>query len=184
MFAAASADGTVTLWDSATWMLRRTLQTLRRPPKNPSLFRVVVEAVLDVAWSPDGNMLALASHYNVEVWDTATGAALRTLRAHSAYVCAVIWSPDGKMLASASWDKTVKLWDPVTQAALQTLKGHSGYVHAVAWSPDGKVLASASEDNTVRLWNLATEMAGAEVSTSKDDLGIIKRLFGSRQERS
>jgi WD40 repeat protein len=95
----------------------------------------------------------------VRLWDTATGAALQTLKGHSSYVNSVAFSTDGKVLASGSDDKTVRLWDTATGAALQTLEGHSSYVHSVAFSTDGKVLASGSGDKTVRLWDTATGAA-------------------------
>ncbi|KAI9868958.1 MAG: hypothetical protein M1813_002781 [Trichoglossum hirsutum] len=73
----------------------------------------------------------------VRLWDSATGAAHRTLEGHLDRVAAVAFSPDGKLVASGSCDKTVRLWDSATGAARRTLEGHSGYIFAVAFSPDG-----------------------------------------------
>ncbi|KAL8296096.1 hypothetical protein RB600_001541 [Gaeumannomyces tritici] len=114
-------------------------------------------SVSSVAFSPDGQRLASASHDNtVKLWDAATGACLQTLEGHSYRVSSVAFSPDGQRLASASHDNTVKLWDAATGACLQTLEGHSDTVSSVAFSPDGQRLASASHDNTVKLWDAAT----------------------------
>ena len=120
------------------------------------------EAVDAVAFSPDGRLLASASGNTVYLWDTATGAAVRTLEGHGNGVNAVVFSPNGSLLASVSWDRTVRLWDPATGAAVRTLEGHGNSVTAVAFSRDGRLLASASVDKTVRLWDPTT---GAPVRT-------------------
>jgi hypothetical protein len=47
----------------------------------------------------------------VRIWDTETGADLRTLRGHERPVFCVSVSPDGRRIVSGSWDDTVKTWD-------------------------------------------------------------------------
>jgi WD40 repeat protein len=110
-----------------------------------------------VAFSPDGQLVASASHdKTVRLWEAATGTCRSTLEGHSDNVTAVAFSPDGQLVASASWDKTVRLWEAATGTCRSTLEGHSGAVTAVAFSPDGQLVASASHDGTVRLWEAAT----------------------------
>jgi WD40 repeat protein len=112
--------------------------------------------VYNVAFSPDGRLLATASlDRTARVWDPATGDCLRTLTGHTNTVWAVAFSPDGRLLATASPDMTARVWDPATGDCLRTLTGHTDGVTFVTFSPDGR-LATASDDRTARVWDPAT----------------------------
>ena len=78
--------------------------------------------VEDVAFSPDGKTLAMASREGtVHLWDVATGKLLETLKGHSSAVDAVVFSPDGRTLASGGSDQTVRLWNVETRRELMQL---------------------------------------------------------------
>ncbi|GAA0247176.1 hypothetical protein GCM10010492_53500 [Saccharothrix mutabilis subsp. mutabilis] len=113
--------------------------------------------VLGIAFSPDGRRIATAGvDRSVLIWDSATGAVLKTLTGHAAAVNGVQFSPDGRLLATASHDQTVKLWDPATGTPLATLTGHTGWIRTAKFSPDGHTLATAGHDQTVILWDITT----------------------------
>ncbi|KAM0520629.1 hypothetical protein ACHAPE_003026 [Trichoderma viride] len=113
-------------------------------------------AVNNVAFSPDGKMIASGRDKSIQLWEVSTGIFKQTLKGHSDQINSVAFSPDGKILASASHDNTIRLWEMSTGSHKQTLEGHNGQINCVAFSPDGKILASASHDNTIRLWEMST----------------------------
>ncbi|MCS6872734.1 MAG: hypothetical protein NZ571_14905, partial [Anaerolineae bacterium] len=105
----------------------------------------------DVAFSPDGKTLAVASSIGIWLYDSQDlSREPRLLEEQKLFVDSVAWSPDGQRLASGGMDSTIRVWDVQSGKVLQTLKGHTGGVRTVAWSPDGSMLASGSYDNTVR----------------------------------
>ena len=111
--------------------------------------------IQEVAFSPDGSLLAVASRIGIWLYDAATSRELALLLGHTSEVNSVSFSPDGSTLASGSWDNTVKLWDVATRRNIATLEGHRNNVYSVSFSPDGSTLASGSH-REVKLWDVAT----------------------------
>eukprot|EP01114_Cavostelium_apophysatum_P022517 TRINITY_DN8175_c0_g1_i1.p1 TRINITY_DN8175_c0_g1~~TRINITY_DN8175_c0_g1_i1.p1 ORF type:complete len:412 (-),score=73.95 TRINITY_DN8175_c0_g1_i1:241-1476(-) len=118
------------------------------------------EAVLCVAFSPDGTKLASGSgDTTVRFWDVDTNTPTHTCRGHTNWVLSVAWSPDGKKLASGGNDNAVRIWDPETGKQIgSALQGHKRYVTAIAWepyhkNPDCVRLATSSKDGTVKIWD-------------------------------
>jgi len=131
--------GHISLWDAATFESTNTLRADHG------------QLVFDVAWTGDGQHLAvaLAAGY-LRLWDTE-GRPARTVRAHGEAVRCLAFAPDGKLLATGSSDRTIKLWDAKTWELAATIKGQVGVVQGVAWSPDGTLLASVGGDG-LSIW--------------------------------
>ncbi|HLZ81567.1 MAG TPA: TIR domain-containing protein, partial [Ktedonobacteraceae bacterium] len=113
--------------------------------------------VFNIAWSPEGHILASASEdKTIRLWNTENGKCLLVLTDHSDMVYSVAWSPDGQILASSSADKTIRLWDHKTGRQIRILEGHTSSVICVTFSRDGRILASKSHDGTVQIWRTDT----------------------------
>ncbi|WP_283134503.1 WD40 repeat domain-containing protein [Rhizohabitans arisaemae] len=155
MLASAGEDGAVLLWNTA-----------QASPAGHAT------RVNDVAFSPDGGLLAAADAHRTSVWETRSRTlhAIRTDPAKDVY--ALAFSPDGRTLAMAMGESgsspetsagTVTLWDLGTGTSSELI-GHTGAVLDVAFSPDGRTLATGSVDSTVILWDVARRTRLADLT--------------------
>jgi WD40 repeat protein/serine/threonine protein kinase len=145
--AAASAGGTVRVWDAQTGRLIQELpgHELR---------------AASVAFSRDGrNLLASGSWAGVvRIWDVPTGTCLSTLvGGRPDPISAVAFSPDSRRLAAGHVEHVIDLWDATTGTAVCTLREHSISINGLAFSYDSDRLGSVGEDGTVRVWDLVAQ---------------------------
>jgi WD40 repeat protein len=127
--------------------------------------------VIDLAWSPDGALLAAASAAGpVSIFKSSDGAKLHELPGHDAGTNCLAWRPNsdvGRPLADAPSESTshlaattlatggqdgkVKLWDAASGQHTATAELGSAWVEHLAWRPDGSTLAAASGRDLVFL---------------------------------
>jgi WD40 repeat protein len=125
--------------------------------------------VKDVAYSPDGALLASAGGEGdpvVKIWDAATGDELRALHGYEYQVWQVAFSPDGKILAtSGSPHGTVKLWGVATWTEVPGCKLEPGEeFQRVAFAPDSKTLAvSEAKSKRVKFWDVVGKKWAAQL---------------------
>jgi len=156
-----SHDGTMRLWNVESGYNIHTF--VRR-----------MAYIEDVAFSPDGNLVADVGFFmgsTINIYDVNTGEQKSTIQAftlgplssnpnptslpfvHADSVNRIVFTQDSKMIASCSGDGTIRLWDVETGKHLRVFNGHTDEVYGITFSPDGAILASASNDNTIRLWD-------------------------------
>jgi ribosome assembly protein 4 len=122
------------------------------------------EAILDVAFSPNGRDLASASgDLTVRFWDILTETPIGTCTGHKNWVLVASWSPDGLRLATGDNDGVIFLWDPSNvKAEGRKLVGHKKFISGLAWEPlhlnkDCSKLVSSSKDGALKIWDTKAE---------------------------
>ena len=150
--------------------------------------------IFDLAYSPDGKLLALAGYQEVRLADPATKQELAKLKGHAGTVRAIAFSRDGKLLAAAGGlparSGEVLIWDVEQRKLLHAIHGHADCIYGVAFSPDGQSIATASYDKLVKLFDIASEK---EIRTYKDHIDAVyavaftpdgKRLISGAADRT
>ncbi|WP_336793574.1 AAA family ATPase [Gordonia malaquae] len=158
---------------------RLALAADRRFPDDPAIHALLTSAastplavtleghsapVYDVAYSPDGSLLASSSNdRSVRIWRrTPDGAApfvqTAVLGGFDNFATSVTFSPTLPLLAASSGDGAVRLWnvaDPAEPRKVAELRAGSGTSYLTRFSPDGRWLATTSDDGTVAVYRIA-----------------------------
>jgi WD40 repeat protein len=104
--------------------------------------------VLSLAYSPQGDVLAIAVGKVVRLLDPATGNARSELDGHKMNIRSLAFTPDGKQLATAGEDASVKLWDLASGQARAKWKTTFDEVMSIAISANGKWMATSCHPPT------------------------------------
>ena len=106
--------------------------------------------VIDLAWSPEGQLLAAASAAGgITLYDSATGGVRHALAGHEEGANALAWMPTATvtsdptnptiLLATSGQDGFVRFWDADTGKQVAETKLGGAWVEHLAWQPGGKV---------------------------------------------
>jgi WD40 repeat protein len=93
ILASAGADGDVKLWGTQDWQI---------------LHRISTGTVLDLAFSPNGDILAGAGWETVDLWAIENGAHILSFKESAR---SVVFSSDGTTLATGGTDGVLRIWD-------------------------------------------------------------------------
>ena len=167
-FATAGQDGRVLIWDAAEGQVSQAID-------------VGGGWVENVAWSPDGQLLAASCSRQVCVYGAEGGEVWRS-DDHPSTVSAIAWA-SARELATACYGR-VTFFDASTGEARQKLEWQGSLVSMVL-SADGGIVACGSQDNTVHFWRRTTGedsmMSGYPTKPSAlafDDKGTLLATSG------
>ncbi|HZR38913.1 MAG TPA: serine/threonine-protein kinase, partial [Ktedonobacteraceae bacterium] len=129
-----------------------SLPTATPLPGSLLTYRGHSEAVYNVAWSPDGKLIASCDPHALQVWDALTGNRVMStnVRTSNEAITGVAWSPDSKAVAfSTGVGNVYVLGVPAgNMIMLHSHNNPAGFYGdarslSLAWSPDGQHLVSA-----------------------------------------
>ena len=157
VLASTGSDAIVRLWNLAA------LPALEESQAPPSVQMIGgAYAVADIAFSPEGNLVASVDGHSIRLRDPVTQRLARTLRGESS-IFSLAFSPDGKLLAAAEIGDVVRLWDAETGQEVRMLTPPEGRVDdpkqffwSVAFNPEGSQLAAGGSDGRVTVWEAQT----------------------------
>jgi WD40 repeat protein len=128
-----------------------------------------------VAFSPDGQRVAVAWMDDGILYDWQTRATVHRFGGHSNTLSDLAFSPDGTKLATVSHDRKLKLWDVESGSEEYTIVAHSDWVRSVAFADDGWSLLTAGDDGFVRIWHAETGQLLLELPN--EGHGVSKARF-------
>lgn|GEM_PF-3449097 len=138
-----------------------TSGTLEVEPIAETTVITETQTAYDVAWHPDGELLAVQGGREVTLYDADLQPVTPALDPTGANLA---WSPDGTQLATVDGFRArqIRLWDwdaeAKTLTEIEPLPTDEDQ-YAVTWSPSGDTLVTLNDDrginNFVTLWDIA-----------------------------
>ena len=142
LLAIAAKTGTIKVWDVVSWKVQQE-------------FSVSAPAYV-LAISPDNQLLAAVTDYDVQVWELSNQKRLATLHSPLDRSNSVAFSPDGALLASADGDTAIRVYDARTGILRSTASDLLLESLALDFSRDGKSLFAGGADKTISIIDSAT----------------------------
>lgn len=130
-------------------------------------------SVRDVAFSPDGTHLSVATDIGMWWYELAKMEPVALWETERGMVSATAFSDDGQWIATGNSDGIVKVWETQNQRCILEIGKRvlNGRVSQLAFSPDGKHLAAshtfAQWVDSVPVWSVETGVSIAEFTVEK-----------------
>lgn len=113
-----------------------------------------------VAFSPDGEILAVSGYHEVVLQKADGSGVVGRLIGLSERIESVAFSPDGTQLAVAGGSPgrlgELQMWNVAEKKLAYSIPVAYDNVYGASWSPDGKLVAIGCGDNSVRAYEATT----------------------------
>ncbi|KAH8891296.1 WD40 repeat-like protein [Thozetella sp. PMI_491] len=172
LFASASQDKTVKIWDVEAGEVQGLLRGHKRGVWSVRFAPSQMPAIQGDkgAVSGKGVVLTGSGDKTIKLWNLTDYTCIRTFEGHSNNVLKVAWlSPptDGNaskqriLFASAGGDGLVKVWDANLGESECTLDNHEDRVWALTTHPETNTIVSGGGDSIINFWKDTSEITQA-----------------------
>ena len=134
--------------------------------------------ISDISFSPDGNLLAEGSDYDIHIWRVLDNGRLTGYRQidlsrfNYSMVMAVSISPDGTMVAAAL-TQGIFIWNLESGLSVFGVEAAFTHYNSLAWSADSRHISAASPESGVQVWDVRTEQAIASLHQHSGGLNAL-----------
>lgn len=165
--------GEVQIWDAAA------TGTVLNAPKS---FKVSLDSIYGISWSPDGTRLAFAGADKVvRIVSAADGKELVKFENHSDWVFATTWTVDGKRILSGSRDKAMKLIDASNGQFIDDINKLLEGVVCFARHPKEDVVAYGGEMGVSRTYKIGENQGRTAANNDSNFQKEFERMPGPVQ---
>lgn len=139
--------------------------------------------IVEIAFSSDGQRVAVADEKGFVTLRQADGSELRKIQAHEGPCWRVGFSPDGKWIVTSGSDKAAKLFDATTGEELRVFREFQTPVTGAAFSPDGGLVACGNYTpikeapyvtETVKVWDPQTGEVKYNLTAGVKPLSMLR----------
>lgn len=127
----------------------------KAPRQGAPAFYPAAPAISALAYSPDGNLLAVSGHHEIVLHHSDGSGIVARLGGEARRIESLAFSPNGRWLAASGGSPAefgeIQIWDMETRQLFKSFKVTSDTLFGVSWSGDMEQVAFGCADKTMRV---------------------------------